>query len=337
MEEKKQVEGKRKSMMVANLPQQNRKRPPLPKTHQLLKMSQPRQSNGMEEKNDPLEQGEEVQVEGPKKEMPPQQCQGLPPGRTEIAPLREEATLPIITESLPKVAEQVVDGEASTLGEAVVTVAPIQPLLGPAVEVEAEWGAGVAETSARLLLGATTMRPRVRAAVAGTDRIELTITRPGPGTEVKPAVRVQSMRKSPRGGGKEVQRLAARVVQATLVSRTRRRTRNLTPRMALNMATPPAVGKCHLHHPEVLRLVFSPPEACPLVEEGAEVVEEETSTGVVATLEARLEETGSDPAQALTLDPPSHQPLAESNKVHHKARVIKIWAGVEMEERRKTR
>lgn len=292
----------------------------------------------MEEKNDPQEEGQEDQVEGPKMETPLlQDFQGPPPGGTGTAPLREEAALPITMESLPKGADPVVDEGESSLGVAVVTVAPTRPLLGPVVAIGAEWGAGVAETSAHLLLVATTMSPRARGAVAGMVRIGPSITRPGPGTEVKPAVRVQSMRKSPREGGREVQRLAVRVVQVTPVTRTRMRTRNPTPRTALVMPTPLAAATWHLHHPEVPRPGSSPPGVCLLEEEGVEVVEEETSTGVVAMLEEHLEVTGLDPTQPLMVDPPSHQPQAESSKAHHKALGPKTWAGEEMEERRKTR
>lgn len=222
-------------------------------------------------------------------------------------------------ESLPKGAEPVVDEGESSLGVDADTAAPTQLQLGPVVAVEAEWGAEVVETSAHLLLVATTMSPRVREAVEGMVRVGPSITQPGRGTEVKPAVRVLSMRKSPREGGREVQSLVARVVQVTLVTQTKMTTRNLTPRMALIMPTPLAVVPCHPHHPEVPRPGFSPPGVCLLEEEGVEVVVVETSTGVVGILEEHLEVTVLDPTQALMVDSQSQQPQDESSKVHHKA------------------
>lgn len=260
-----------------------------------------------------------------------------PQGETGTAPLREEAAPPTTMESLPKAAEPVADVGESSLGVVVVTAAPTRPLRGPAVAVGAEWVAGVAETIAHLLLVPTTMSPRARGLVAGMSRIGLSITQPGPGTEVKPVVRVQSMRKSPKDGGREVQRLAVRVVQVTSATQTRMRTRNPTPRMALIMPTPLAAAPCHLLHQEVHRLGSSPPGVCPQGGAEVEVVEEETSTGEVAMSEDHLEDTGLDPAQLLMVVPPSHQPQAESNKARHRPLGPKTWAGEEMEERRKTR
>lgn len=290
----------------------------------------------MEEKNDHLEEG---QAEVPKMETPLlQDFQGPPPGETGTAPLREEATPPITMESLPKGAEPVVDVEESSLVVAVVTAALIRPQLGPVVAVEVEWVAGLAETSAHLLLVAITMSPKVRGAVAGMVRIGPSITQPGPGTGVKPAVRVRSMRKSQREGGREVQRLAARVVQVTLVPQTRMRTRNPTTRMARITPTLLAAVLCHMHHPEAPRPGSSPPGVSLLEEEGVVVVEEVISTGVVVVmLEEHLEVTELDLAQYLMLVPPSHQPLPGSSKVHHKALVPKTWAGEVMEEIRKRR
>lgn len=240
-------------------------------------------------------------------------------------------------ESPPKATEPVVDEGESSTGVAAVTVARTQLLLGPVLPAGAEWAAGVAETIAHLLPVATIMRPKVRGPVAGMVRIGTSITQPGRGTEVKPAVRVQSMRKSPREGGREVQRLAVRVVQVTLVTQTRMTTRNPTPRMVQIMPTPLAATPCHLHHQEVPRPGSSPPGVCPLGGAGVEVVEEETSTGVVAMLEEHLGDTGLDPAQPPTAGPPSHQPHPESSKARHKRLGPKTWAGEELEERRKTR
>lgn len=242
-------------------------------------------------------------------------------------------------ESLPKVAEPVVDEGESSLGVAVVSVVPTrpQPLPVPLVAVGAEWVAGVAETTARLLQVATTMSLKVKAAVAGMVRIAPNITQPGPGTVVKPAVKVQSMRRSPRGGGRGVQRLAVRVVQVTLVTPTRMTTRNPTPRMALITPTPLAQVPYHLHHPEDPRPGSSPPGVCPLGGAGVEEVEEETCTEAVAMLEDHLEDIELDPALPLTVVPPSHPPQAENNKARHKPLGPKTWAGVEMEGRRKTR
>lgn len=250
--------------------------------------------------------------------------------------MREEGAPPTTMESPAKAAEPVADEGESSTGAAVVTAAPTRLLLGPLVAVGAEWVAGAAEITVHLLAVATTMSPRARGAVAGTVRIGRSITQPGPGTEVKPAVRVQSMRKSPREGGREVQRLAVRVVQVTLVTPTRKTTRNPTPRMALIMPTRLA-ATCHLHHPEVPRLGSSLPGVCPLGGAEVEVVEEETSTEVVAMSEDHLGDTGLDPAQPLTVGPPSHRPQPESSKARHRPLDPKTLAGEETEERRKTR
>lgn len=251
--------------------------------------------------------------------------------------MREAAAPPTTMESLPKAAEPVAAEGESSSGVGVVTVAHTRLLLDPAVAVGAEWVAGAAETTAHLLAVATIMSLKVREEVAGMVRIAPSITQPGPGTEVKPAVRGQSMRKSPREGGREVQRLAVRAVQATLVTQTRTTSRNPTPRMALIMPPPLAVLPCQLHHPEAPRPGSSPPGVCPLEGAEVEVVEEETSTEVVAMLEEHLEDTGWGLAQPLTVDPPSHQHQAESIKARCKRLGPKTRAGEEMEERRKTR
>lgn len=204
------------------------------------------------------------------------------------------------------------------MGVAVATGEPTRPALDLVVAVGAEWVAGVAETTARLLLVATTRSPRVRGLAAGMVKTGPNTTQPEPGIEVKPAVRVQSMKKSPREGGREAQRRAVRVVQVTSVTQTRKTTRNPTPRMAQIMPTPPAAATFHLPLPEVHRPGSSPPGVCPRGGAGVEVVEEETSTGVVAMLEEQLGDTGLDPAQPLTVGPPSHQPQCGSSKPRHK-------------------
>lgn len=301
-------------------------------------MSQPRQPNpGLEEKNDPLEVEQEGQGEALKMETLLLDFQVPPPGGTESAPLRWEATPPITTESLPKGAELVVGEGESSLGVAEVTVAPTQPLLGRVVAVGAEWGAGVVETSAHPSLVATIMSPRERGAVEGMVRIGPSITRLGPGTEARPAVRVQNMRKSPRDGGRGVQRLAVRVVRVTSVTLTKMRPRKPTTRTALIMPAPLAVGACHPHHPEVPRPGSSRHGVCLPGEEGVEVVEEETSIGVEAMLEEHPEVTESGPPRPLMVDPPSRQPQAGSSKARHKALGPRTREGEEMEERRKTR
>lgn len=240
-------------------------------------------------------------------------------------------------EFLPKVVGLVVDEEGSSMDAGVDTVAPIQPLLVPLVEVGEEWEAGAAEITAHLWLVDTTMSPKAREeeVVADMARSALSITQPGPGTGVKPAVRVQSTRKSPNGGGRGAQRLAVRVVPVTSVTQTKMTTRNPTPR---TVPTPPAVAQCHLHHPEVPRPGFSPPEVCPLEGDGVEVVEEETCTGAVQMLEDHLEDTGLDPTQPHIMGgPQKHQPPLESSTAHHKHLGLKTWGGEEMEERRKKR
>lgn len=251
--------------------------------------------------------------------------------------MKEEETPPTTTESPPKAAEPVEDEGESSTGVGVVTGAPTQPVPGPLVAVGAEWVAGAAEITAHLLVVAITRSPRVRGLAAGTVRIGPSITQPGPGTEAKPAARVQSMRKSPRDGGREVQRLAVRAVQVTSVTRTRKTTRNPTPRTALIMPTPLAAATCHLHHPEVPRPGSSPPGVFPPGGAGVEAVVGATSTGVVAMSEEHQGDTGLDPAQALTVGPPSHQPQHGNSKVRHKPLGLKTWAGEVMVERRRTR
>lgn len=287
----------------------------------------------MEEKTDPQEE-----VEGPKMQMPlPLDSLGPPPGGTGTALLREEVMPPITMECLRKAAEQVADGEESSSDEAVVTVARILPLLGPVVAVVAEWVAEAVETTVQPLPEATIMSPRPRGAVAGMARIGPSITQLGPETAVKHAVRVQSMKKSPRGGGREGQRLAVRAVQVTSVTRTKTTTRNPTARTAPIIPTLLAATQCHLHHPEAPRPGSSPPGVCPLEGAGVEVVEEETSTEVVAMLEDHLEDTGLDPAQPLMVGPQRRPPRAESSRARHNPLRPKTWEGEGTEERRKTR
>lgn len=251
--------------------------------------------------------------------------------------MREEGVPPTTMESLSKAAEPVVDEGESSMGVAVDTVVPTRLPLAPLVAVGAEWVAGAAETTAHLLAEDTNTSPRPRGAVADMVKIGPSITQPGQGTGVKHAVRVQSMRKSLREGGREVQRLAVRVVQVTWVTQTRKTTRNPTPRMALIMPTPLAVATCHLHRLEVPRPVSSLPGVYPLDGAGVEVMEEEMSTEVVAMLEDNPGDTELDPARQLTVAPPSHRPRLESNKARHKPLGPKTLAGEEMEERRKTR
>lgn len=235
----------------------------------------------------------------------------------------------------PKVVGPVVDEGESSMDGGVGTVAPIQPLPGLLVEAGEEWEAGAAEITVHLWLVDTTMNPKVREAEADMVRSALSITQPGPGTEVKPAVKVQSMRRSPNGGGRGAQRLAVRVVPVTSVTQTKMTTRNPTPRTA---PTPPAVVQCHLRHPEVHRPGFSPPEVCPLGGDGAEGVEVETCTGVVQMLEDHLEDTELDPTQPLIMGRPQrHQPPPESSMAHHKRLGLKTWGGEETEERKKKR
>lgn len=244
--------------------------------------------------------------------------QGPPPGGTETDPLKEEATPPTTTESPPKAAELVEEEGESSTGVAVVTGAPTRPVLDLLVAAGAEWVVGVVETTAHQLVVDTIRNLRAMEVVAGMVRIGLSITQPGPETAVKPAVRAQSMKKSPRGGGREAQRLAARVVQVTSVIQTKKTTRNPTPRMALITPTPLAAETFRLHHLEVPRPASSPPGVCPLGGAGVGEVEEETSTGVVAIWEDQLVDTGLDPTQSLTVGPPNHQLQPGNSKVLHK-------------------
>lgn len=329
MEEKKQVLGKIKSKMVARRLLQNRKAHLLHRIVQRhLKMSLPQQPNpGMEEKNVLQEEVVEDQAEGPKMWTPLLlDLQGPLPGGTENAPLIEVVTPPTTTASAPKAAEPTVGEEGSSMAVVVVTEAHIQPALGLVVAAEAELVAGVAETTVHLLLVATTRSQRVRGLEADMVRTGLSITQLEPGTEVKPAVRAQNMRKSLNEGGREAQRLEVRVEQVTLVTRIRKTTRK--PRTVLKTQMPQPVF--HPLHPEVTRLGSLPPEACP--QEGAEVevVEEETSTGVVEMSGVQLGDTGSDPIPPHMVDPRSHQCQPGSSRHQHKPLAPKTWAGEQM-------
>lgn len=214
-----------------------------------------------------------------------QDFQALPPGGRETAPLREEAALPTTMESLPEAVEPAVDEGESSMGVAVVTGAPTRPALGPVVAVGAEWVAGVAEITAHLLPVATTRSSRVKGLVAGMARTGPSTTQPVPGTEVKPVARAQSMKRYPRGGGREAQRLAVRVAPVTSVTQTRRTPGNPTPRMAPIMPPSLVAAVLHLHHPEVPRPESSPPGVCPPGGVGAEAVEEVVSTEAVVVQE----------------------------------------------------
>lgn len=229
------------------------------------------------------------------------------------------------------------DEVGSFTGVAVVTGAPTRPALGLVVAVGAEWGAGVAETTARLWLVVITRSQRVRGLEAGTVKTGPSTTPPEPGTEVKPAVRVRSMKKSPKEGGRGAQRLAVRVVQVTSVTQTRKTTRNPTPRTAPITPTPPAAATFHLHHPEVHRPGSSPPGAYPQGGAGVEAAEEETCTGVVETLEEPVEDTESDPAPLPTAAPPSSRHRCGSSKPRHNPPGPKTRTGGETAARRRTR
>lgn len=288
----------------------------------------------MGEKNDPIDQAEVGQVEAQKMETQlHQDFQG--PGGTETAPLKEEAATPTTMEFLPKVTEAVEDVGENFSAADVVSAAPTPPVLDPLGAVAVGWEAGVVETTGHQLVVPTTRNPRVKESVAGMVRIDLSITQPEPETVVKPAVRVQSMKKSPREGGREAQRLAVRVVLVTLVPQTKKK--NPIPRMAPIIATPLAVETFHLHHPEVPRLVSSPRGVCHPGGAGVVEVEEETSTGVVAILEVQLGDTGLDLALSLTVGPPNHQRQPGSSKVHHNTPGPKTWVGEETLGKRRTR
>lgn len=329
MEEKKQALGKIKSKMVARRPLRNRKAPLLHRIVQRhLKMSLPQQPNPeMEEKNVLQEEVVEDRAEGPKMWMPLLlDLQGPLTGGTETAPLIEMVTPPTTTASAPKAAEPTVGEEGSSMAAVVVTEAHIQPALGPVVVAEAGLVAGVAETTVHLWLVATTRSQRVRGLEADMGRTGLSITQLGPGTEVKPAVRARNMRKSPKEGGREAQRLEVRVEQVTSVTQIRKTTRK--PRTVLRTQMPQAVF--HLLHPEEIRPGSSPLEVCP--QEGAEVevVEEETSIGVVEMLGVHLGDTGSDPIPPHTVDPQSHQCQPGSSRHQHNPLAPKTWAGEQM-------
>lgn len=305
MEERKQAKvlGKIRSMMVVSQPPQSRTILLYLSTHQLhlVKMNLPRQPNPvMQVKNGPQEEVEEGRAEGLKMQTPlPQDFQAPPPGGTETVLLREE---------LAKAAEAVADEGESFMVVAVVTGEPTHQVQGPRVAVGAEWVAGVAETIVLQLPVATIRNPRSRGLVVGMVRTGPSTTQPGLGTEVKLEVKAQSMRKSPRGGGREARRLAVRVVPVTLVIQTRKTPRKPTPRMALIMPTQLAAAMLHLHHPEVPRPGSSPQGVCPLGGAGVEAVVGEVSTGAVAVQEDQQEDTEWQPTQALMEGPLSCQP-----------------------------
>lgn len=153
--------------------------------------------------------------------------------------MKREATSLTTMESPRKAAEPAEEEGENSMGEAVGTGAPTWLVLDPQVEAGAEWVAGVEETTAQQPVVAIIRNPRVKEPVEGMVKIGPSITQPGPETAVKPAVRAQSMKKSPRGGGREALRRAARVEQAMSATRTKKTARNRTPRMAL--ITPLAV------------------------------------------------------------------------------------------------
>lgn len=240
----------------------------------------------MEEKKDLAEEGE---VEGTKREIFILDFQGPLPGGKLIAPLRGDAALPITMECLPKGSEPVEDeGESSLLVDvATVEATQLLLLLGRVVRAEEEWGAGVVETFVHLLLVATKMSPGEMGLLLGMDKIALSITRPGLEIEVRLGVRGQNMRKSPREEGSGGLRLAVTVLAVTLVTQTRMRSRNPTPKMALTMSS--QLVTCHLPHQEVPRRGSSRPGVYLPEEEGVEAVEGETSTAEAAMLEWHLE------------------------------------------------
>lgn len=338
MEERNPAKGleKIKSKMVSSPPPSRKPH----RTHQLrLKTSPPRQPNpGMEAKNGPQveEEEEEDQVEDPKMETPTHLAsQG--PGGTETAPLTEEETPPTTTESQPKATEPAGDEGGSSTGVAVVTGAPTRPAPDLLVAAGAEWAAGVAETTEHRSVEATIRNPRLMELEAGTVRTGLSITRPGPETAVKPAARVQSTKKSPRGGGRGAQRPAVRAEAVIWGIQTKKTTRSPTPRTALRTPTPLPPQTSHLHHLEAPRPGSSPPGVCPPGGAGVGEVEEETSTGAVATWEDQLEDTGLDPTQCLTVGPPSPQLQPGNSKVLLRALGPKTRVGEGTQERRRTR
>lgn len=246
-----------------------------------------------------------------------------------------EAVVPTSLECPLKEADPVVDEEESSTAGAVVTGGPTQPALVRPVEAEVEWVAGVAETTARQLAGATTKRPRATGPVYGTVRTGRSITPPERETAAKPAARDPSMKKFPRGGGSEAQKQAARAAAATLVTRTKKSTRSPTPRTVQRRSVPQETSP--QRHLEFLRPGCSLPGECPLGGAGVEEVEVETHTGAVAALEARLGGTGSDLAQVPSPGLPSPRLQAGNSKVRLRPLDPKTWVEEGGQEKRRTR
>lgn len=334
MEEKRQIclQGKIRNTMEDSRRPQSKRLPQTPETHQFQqKTSRFTQPNlEMEEKSG----AKEGRVECPKMQTPIHQ-DFLDREGTETAPLNEEEVPPTTMQFLLKV-EAVVDVVESSMDVDVVTVERTQPVLGLLVVVEAEWVEEVEEITAHLLeVAAINKSPRVKGQVEDTARTDLSITQPGPGTGAKPVVRVQSMRKCPKEEGREVQRLAVKVEQVTLVTQTRKRTKKTTQRMDLIMSTRLATATCLLHQPELLRQGCSLPEV--FLQEGAEeeVVEEETLQGPVPILEEPPVDTESAlPPMAVHL---SRLPQTGDSKDHHILLDTEIQAVEDMLERRKTK
>lgn len=279
----------------------------------------------------------QVEVEDPKMWILHQDSQGPLQEGTETVPLKEEA-VPCTMECPPKAAEPVEDEGESFMAVAVVTGAPTQQVQDLLVAVGVEWEAGLEETIAHQLVAAMSRNPKVREqVVADMVRIGLSTTLPEPEIAVKLAVRVQSMKKFPKGEGREDQKLAARVLQVTLATQTKKKARNPTQKMAQIMPTPQAAGIAHLYHPEVPRPVSSRPGECP--QEGAEVVEVvgEIFTGVVAIWEELLGGTELDPTQPHMGLPPNHQLQTANSKVRHKPQDRKTLEGEETQQKRRTR
>lgn len=246
-----------------------------------------------------------------------------------------EAVAPTSPECPLKEADPVVDEEESSTAGAVVTGGPTRPVPVRPVEAEVEWVAGVGETTAHQLAGATTKRPRVMGPVYGMVRTGRIITLPGQETAAKPAARAPSMKKFLKGGGSEAQKPGARAAAATSVTLTKKSTRSPTPRTVPRTSVPQET--CPQRHLEFLRLGSSPPGECPQGGAGVEEVEVETHTGAAAAVEAQLGGTGSDLAQVPTLGLPSPWLQAGNSKVHLRPLDPKTWVEEEVQEKRRTR
>lgn len=260
-----------------------------------------------------------------------------PPGRSENAPLKEAPASPTTTESPREAAELAADEAGSSTPVVVVIEAPTRPELGPVAAVGAGWVGEVAETTARLRRAVITRSSRARVPVADTARTVPSTTLPAHATAVKPAARARSMRRSPRGGGREAQRPGARVPPVTSASLTRKRLASRKRRQRMALTTSPAAVLLLPSHPDLPRPGSSLPGVYPPEGAEGEAVEVAAFTGAVAVQEGWQGVTGPERAQPRTAGLQSPRPQPESSRPGRRALAPKNQVVEEAMQRRERR